>query len=213
MILIGQYDSSFVRRVAIPLSLYGVGFEHRPWSVVGDADKIAPLNPLRRVPTLVLDDGSVLVDTHVIVDYIDSLAPAGQALYPASQPERHRAMRVAAFAGGLADKGIALFYETNLHGHWSEMWVARCRDQIAGTLALLEAERAARATPWWFGGQLGHADIAVACSVRHVAESNPGSIDLARYPALADHCARAEALPVFAAHSQPFRAPGVTDRG
>jgi glutathione S-transferase len=55
MFLIGQYDSPFVRRVAIALRLYGLPFEHRPWSTFGDADKIAPYNPLRRVPTLVLD--------------------------------------------------------------------------------------------------------------------------------------------------------------
>ena len=60
LILIGQFDSPFVRRVAIALNLYGMAYEHRPWSVFGDADKIAPFNPLIRVPTLVLDSGDVL---------------------------------------------------------------------------------------------------------------------------------------------------------
>ena len=41
MILIGQYDSPFVRRVAIAMRRYGIAYEHRPWSVFGDADKIA----------------------------------------------------------------------------------------------------------------------------------------------------------------------------
>ncbi len=209
MILIGQYDSSFVRRVAIALSLYGVAFEHRRWSVVGDAERIRPLNPLMRVPTLVTDAGDVLVETNVILDYVDSLAAPGTALYPTTQPERHRAMRVSAFATGLADKGVALFYETHLHSHWSEMWVERCRSQIAGTLGMLEAERAG-GDGWWFGASLGHADIAVACAIAHVMGSNPGIVDLAAYPRLAAHCARAEALPVFAAHFQPFDAPGIT---
>ena len=48
MILIGQYDSPFVRRVAIAMRLYGMEFEHRPWSVFGDAEKIAQYNPLMR---------------------------------------------------------------------------------------------------------------------------------------------------------------------
>jgi len=52
MFLIGQYDSPFVRRVAIAMRFYGIAYEHRPWSTFGDADKIAPYNPLRRVPTL-----------------------------------------------------------------------------------------------------------------------------------------------------------------
>ena len=63
MFLIGQYDSPFVRRVAIALRLYGIPFEHRPWSTFGDAETIAPYNPLRRVPTLVLDDGEALIES------------------------------------------------------------------------------------------------------------------------------------------------------
>ena len=45
MILIGQYDSPFVRRVGIALRLYGLAFQHRPWSAFGNADLIAPFNP------------------------------------------------------------------------------------------------------------------------------------------------------------------------
>jgi glutathione S-transferase len=71
MFLIGQYDSPFVRRTAIAMRLYGIAFEHRPWSTFGDADKIAPYNPLRRVPTLVLDDGEALIDSTAILDYLD----------------------------------------------------------------------------------------------------------------------------------------------
>ena len=82
MILIGQYDSPFVRRVGIALTLYGLPFEHRPWSTFGDAEKIRPYNPLTRVPTLVLDDGEVLIESHIILDYLDSLVPAERAMFP-----------------------------------------------------------------------------------------------------------------------------------
>ena len=73
MILIGQYNSPFVRRVAIALRFYGLAFEHRPWSSFGDADKIAPYNPLRRVPTLVLDNGKSLLESTAILDYLDEM--------------------------------------------------------------------------------------------------------------------------------------------
>jgi glutathione S-transferase len=73
MILIGQYDSPFVRRVAIALRLYGLPFEHQPWSTFGDAEKIAPFNPLRRVPTLLLDGGEALIESTAILDYLDEL--------------------------------------------------------------------------------------------------------------------------------------------
>ncbi len=88
MILIGQYDSPFVRRVGIALTLYGLPFEHRPWSTFSDAEKIRAYNPLVRVPTLVLDDGAVLIDSHIILDYLDSLVPAGRerAVGPPFEP-------------------------------------------------------------------------------------------------------------------------------
>ena len=61
--ILGQYDSPFVRRVAIALRVYGLAYEHYPWSVFADGDKIEPYNPLRRVPTLILDDAEVLIDS------------------------------------------------------------------------------------------------------------------------------------------------------
>src|SRR3982074_2935714 len=88
MILIGQFDSPFVRRVAIALRLYDLPFEHRPWSTFGDADKIAPYNPLRRVPTLVLDDGEVLVESTAILDHLDETAGPSRALIQEKGPTR-----------------------------------------------------------------------------------------------------------------------------
>lgn len=207
MILIGQYDSPFVRRVGIALRLYGLPFEHRPWSVFGDAERIAPLNPLLRVPTLVLDDGLVLGDSHAILDYLDSLVPAGERLFPVAEPARHRALRIAALAVGLGDKAVSLFYELRLHEQVSETWAGRCRGQIAGTLELLEADYAGRAGKGWFGERIGHADIALACVLRFAGEAHPALVALADYPALSAHAARCEALSVFREISQPFIAP------
>jgi glutathione S-transferase len=207
MILIGQYDSPFVRRVGIALVLYGLPFEHRPWSTFADAEKIRPYNPLTRVPTLVLDDGDVLIDSHSILDYLDGLVGPERALFPAGEPARHRALKIAALATGLADKAVSLFYEKRLHEKVSEAWAGRCRAQIAAALAALEADRAGRAGPYWFGGRIGHADIAVACALRFVAEAHPGLMSMADYPALAAHAARLEALPAFQAIRQPFIAP------
>src|SRR6516162_10688988 len=96
MFLIGQYDSPFVRRVAIALRLYGINFEHRPWSTFGDADKIARYNPLRRVPTLVLDSGESLIESHIILDYLDELVDAANAMIAPRGPERRRHLRIAA---------------------------------------------------------------------------------------------------------------------
>jgi len=66
VILIGRYDSPLSAGLAIAAKLHGIPYEHRPWSTFGDADKIAPFNPLRRVPTVLLDDGESLVDSAAI---------------------------------------------------------------------------------------------------------------------------------------------------
>ena len=207
MILIGQYDSPFVRRVGIALTLYGLPFEHRPWSSFGEAEKIRAYNPLTRVPTLVLDEGTVLTDSHMMLDYLDSLAPTGKAMFPATEPARHKALRVAALATGIGDKVVSLFYEKRLHEHTSDLWIARCTTQIMGTLAMLERERAERTTPYWFGESIGHADIAVAVIIRFVSEAHPGLVDMTEFPALAVHAARMEALPAFQTIKQVFIPP------
>src|SRR5512135_1266071 len=98
MFLIGQYDSPFVRRVAIAMRLYGIAFEHKPWSTFGDADKIAPYNPLRRVPTLVLDDGDGLIESTIILDYLDELVGPEKAMLPRTGVERRRQLRICALA-------------------------------------------------------------------------------------------------------------------
>jgi len=207
MILIGQFDSPFVRRVGIALTVYGMAFEHRPWSVFGNADQIRVYNPLMRVPTLVLDDGDVLVCSATIIDYLDGLVAPDCRLFPIVEPDRHRALAVAALGTGLADKAVSLFYERRLHQETSDIWVDRCRRQIDGVLEALEAGRSGQEAPYWFGSVPGHADIAVAAAIRFVTEAHPGLISWSAYPALTAFAARMEALPAFQAIAQPFNAP------
>ncbi len=179
MILIGQYDSPFVRRVAIALRLYELPFEHQPWSTFGDADKIAPYNPLRRVPTLVLDDGEALIESAMILDHLDDLVGPEKAMIAPRGETRRRHLRICALAMGLGDKGVSLLYERVLRKEKQfDLWVER-----------------------------GHADIAVACVLRFTGEAHPQLFDAKRYPALAAHAARCEALPAFEEIVQPLAPP------
>src|ERR1700752_4095960 len=111
MFLIGQYDPPFVRPVAIALRLYGLKFDHKPWSTFGDAEKIAPYNPLRRVPTLVLDTGEALIERAAILDYLDETVGPERAMLPAKGAERRKQLRIIALATGLGDKAVSLLYE------------------------------------------------------------------------------------------------------
>lgn len=207
MILIGQYDSPFVRRVGIALTLYGLPFEHRPWSTFSDVDKIQPYNPLIRVPALVLEDGEVLIESHTILDYLDSLVPAERAMFPKAEPVRRQALKIAALATGLGEKAVSLLYEKRLHSEVSDLWVNRCRIQITAVLATLEADRRNGKGDYWFGDRIGHADIAVAVALRFLSEAHQGLVAMAPFPLLVTHAARLEALPAFQAISQPFLAP------
>ncbi len=206
MILIGQYDSPFVRRVAIALRLMGHAWDHKPWSVFGDAEKIAHYNPLMRVPTLVMDDGEVLIESAAILDALDQMAGQGKAMMPASGERRREAQLVCALATGLADKAVSLGYERYVHKRETESWVERCLSQIAGALGQLEESRARNAkTEWWFGPAIGHADITVACALRFLGDAHAGLFDLSEgWPLLAAHAAKCEALPAFAEINQPF---------
>ena len=129
VILIGQFDSPFVRRVGVALELYDLTYEHRPWSVWRDADAIAPYNPLRRVPTLILDDGESLIDSAAILDFLDERVGEAKALVPRHGKARREVLHVTALATGLADKAVSLFYERLLHENISDAWVGRCRTQ------------------------------------------------------------------------------------
>ena len=204
MILIGQYDSPFVRRVAVALRFYGMTYEHRPWSVFSDAAEVARFNPLKRVPTLVLDDGEVLIESGAILDHLDEVAGPDRALIARQGADRRRALKLCALSTGLADKAVSLVYERVLHKERSDLWVERCTGQIGAVLDVLEADRAAAPGPWWFGDRINHADIAAACALRFLGEAHPQVFDRSRWPALAAHSDVCEAMAEFQAVVQPF---------
>ena len=201
MILIGQYDSPFVRRVGIALTLYRIAFDHRPWSVFADAEKIRAINPLMRVPTLVLPDGLALVDSHMMLDHLDGLVEA--PLFPRAGQARTQAVRRAALACGAAKKAVALFYEQRLHAEPSATWQDRCRLQIGSVLSALEVEEAHRPAATALPG---HDDIALACTLRFIAEAHP-AFDLTHYPRITTRAAALERLEVFQTIRQPFIPP------
>lgn len=208
MILIGLYDSSYTRRVAIAMAQYGIDFEHRAWSVGKDFDRIRQYNPLGRAPTLVLDDGEVLTESAMMLDYLDDLVGAERAMMPTGGIARRDAQRLMALATGAIDKAILIVMErifrpVEMH---SASWLERCRTQVDGALRELDKACATRAGhDWLVGDSMTHADTTVACFTTHVRESVPWSLDA--YPALRAHVDRCEALPVFRSHYIPFAAP------
>jgi glutathione S-transferase len=208
MMLIGQYDSPFVRRVGIALKIYGLAFEHAPWSTFGDADKIAKHNPLRRVPTLVMDDRTAFIDSGAILTVLDDMVGPEKATLARRGEDGHALLRIAAFAAGAADKGVSLLYERVLREAALPLWVDRCRLQIGETLDLLEAERQLRPTRYLFDDALSHADVVLTTMWSFISEALEGEFEWSRWPALGAHAQACEALPAFRDIRQRFQGPG-----
>lgn len=207
MILIGMFDSPFVRRVAIALKLYGIDFQHRGWSVFRDAEEIAEYNPLVRVPTLVLDHGEVLVETFTILDALDEMAGGEAPLCPRSGPERRRALKLCALASGAAEKLVSLLYERAVHERNTPEWEVRCKWQIDGAFDELEEAAAKRSAEWMSGDALGHADVAAATSLTFMVDALPDRFDVSQWPKLMELRAACEARPEFRDHHQAFFPP------
>jgi glutathione S-transferase len=208
VILIGQYDSPFVRRVAIALRFYKIAFEHRPWSVFGNAAEVEAYNPLVCVPTLVLENGDVLIESAAILDYLDELAGPSSALIERGGLRRRQALKVCALATGVAEKAVALVYERVFHQSSSNQWIERCTSQICAVLDALESDWHDRKSAFWFGESIGHADIAVACAMRFAGDAHPLILSAGcRWSALTVHNSRCESLEPFQEISQTFSPP------
>lgn len=195
MILVGQYDSPFVRRVAISLRVLGFEYRHDTRSVFADFDDMRRTNPLGRIPSLVLDDGEVLVDSAAILDYLDETVGPQRALVPPSGPARRRALRVIALATGGIEKAGAANYERLVRPgalRWPD-WVERCRTQAAGALSALEAEA------WPHDSRLDQMQSTTGCLLRYVAMTDPGLMPPDRYPVLHALHTRCEARAEFQA--------------
>jgi glutathione S-transferase len=190
MILVGQFDSPFVRRVAVTLNHYHMPFSRNTMSVFGDAKEMQKINPLIRVPSLILQSGETLVDSGAIIDALDEMAGPARALTPAHGPERRKVLQVAALSMGICDKAVSLFFERYFHPGkaLSEDLERRCLTQIGATLSKLEHDTG---TPWFFDNRMSQADVSVGCMIGYLKLRVPDTFPADRYPklrALALHC-------------------------
>src|SRR4051812_24903532 len=185
MILIGMLDSPYVRRVAITLKLMGLPFEHRAVSVFRHLDQFRAINPVVKAPSFVCDDGTVLMDSTLIIDYLEHCVAPAKALMPARGPERQEALRVVGLAMAACEKCVQIFYEREQrpadkqHAPWMQRVIAQAN------AAFVELEGAVvRARPWLQGERLNGADVAVACAWRFSQFYDAVEVPAAKYPAL-----------------------------
>lgn len=198
MILVGQYDSPYVRRVAISLRVLGFDYQHDTRSVFRDFDAMREVNPLGRIPSLILHAGETLIDSAAILDWLDETVGPDRVLIPRQGAERRVALRRIALATGAIDKVGAATYERLIRPsmyRWSE-WIERCRIQGLGAIAALAVER-------WPDAPLDQAQITTACMIQYVQMVDPELLPPGRYPTLDALSTRCEVRPELQA-TRPF---------
>ncbi|WP_201313362.1 glutathione S-transferase family protein [Dyella sp. EPa41] len=198
MELIGMLDSPYVRRTAISLRLLGIPFTHRNWSVFRNFDEFRRVNPLVKAPTLVLDDGTLLTESSLIIDWAQSIS-SNAPLMPDDAAQRLRATRLIGIAIAASEKSVQIVYEHKRDEDKRDAgWLHRVQGQLRSAYDLLERE-VDGANGWLFGNTPTQADVSIAVAWGFTQIVAADVIDAEAYPNLARFARQAEQHPDFAA--------------
>lgn len=195
MKLIGMLDSPYVRRVAVSAKRLGIDLEHDSVSVFRHFEQFQQINPVVKAPTLILDDGVVLMDSTLILDYLE--ASVSKSLLPKELRQRAHALRLIGLSLAACEKAVQLYYERNLRPAdiQYQPWVERVEGQLAAAFTALEQELEQNGLPT--DGTLTQAGISLAVAWSFTDLVVPDQIDTRRYPHIAQYTAYAETLEVF----------------
>lgn len=204
MVLIGMLDSPFVRRVAITMQVLGIDYQYRPLSIFESFEEFRSVHPLVKAPTLVCDDGEMLVDSTLIIDYLELLVGPEKSLMPNDASARRTALQQIGEALVAMEKVIQLVDEKTQRPAdvQHEPWINRLEQQVISAAGLMEASVEAAiesGNDWLSGTDPMQADITTAVAwdfIRRVASS---TIRSTNHPYLIEYSERAEALPAFLA--------------
>lgn len=192
MKLVGMLDSPYVRRVAISLELYGLEFVHEPLSVFSTYAEFAEINPVVKAPTLVLDDGTVLMDSSLILEYLEALAPADSKLLPQQPVALAKDLHVLGLALAACEKSVQIVYEHNLRPAEKQHapWLERVTGQLLAAYGLLDK-------------QLGDSQVLTQASITAAVAWSFSQFTVASvvkadaFPNLKRHAERLEQHPAF----------------
>lgn len=202
MQLIGMLDSPYVRRVAISLQLLDLHFEHQSVSVFSTFEQFRGVNPVVKAPTLICDDGEVLMESTLILEYAEALSASvsGRSLVPTDLAGLQRSLRVTGLALAVCEKSIQIVYERELRpaDKQHQPWLTRVGGQLLAACDALES--IVEKTPVKVtSATLDQATLSTAVAWHFAQQMVPESVPASRYPALAALSAAAEKLPEFVA--------------
>lgn len=207
MRLIGMLDSPYVRRVAISLEALGVPFTHESVSVFSTFEKFQAINPVVKAPTLVCDDGECIMDSSLILQFVEAGAAGGRSLWSSDPATRQHQFRAVSLALAACEKSVQIVYERNLRPTEAqfEPWVARVTGQLLAAFSALEQEVQRR--PELFGGVLNQAAISSAIAWQFAQSMVASVVPAAACPGLAALSERLERSAPFLKY--PPDGPGV----
>lgn len=200
-------DSPYVRRVAISLEFLGVTFLHESVSVFSTFEKFQGINPVVKAPTLVCEDGTVLMDSTLILHFVEATQANAFSLWSKNPELLQQEMRAVGLALAACEKSVQMVYERNLRPVEAqyEPWLARIRGQLLAAYAGLEEEIQLR--PWVFAQSKSQAAITSAIAWQFTQSMLAELVPASDYPGLLELSERMEDMPEFLKY--PPDGPGV----
>jgi glutathione S-transferase len=182
MKLIASLVSPFGRKVRIALAEKKIEYELVEAAPFAPGTDVPFYNPLGKIPVLVLDDGTNLFDSRVIVDYLDTVSPVSR-LIPEPSRQRIAVKRWEALADGICDAAAAIVIEGRRPAkQQSKDWVDRQRGKLERGITELANELGDK--PWCNGEAYSLADIATGCALGYLDLRQPDVDWRAPYPNL-----------------------------
>src|SRR5688572_4863456 len=202
MKLLGSPISPYTRKVRIVLAEKKIECEFEVVDVNPAENPVNAHNALGKIPTLLLDDGTALFDSRVIVEFLDGVSPFAR-LIPDDNRERVAVRRWEALADGSLDAGLLIRYESlRPKKEQSAAWTGKQTGKLRRGLAMMAAELGDR--QWCHGERYSLADIAVGCCIGWINFRRPADFDvLAEHPNLARFYERLMERPAFADTAPP----------
>jgi glutathione S-transferase len=200
MQLIGMLDSPYVRRVAVSLQLLGLRFEHQSVSVFSTFAQFQKINPVVKAPSLVCDDGVVLMDSTLILQYAEAIAAPHASLMPRGTAELQRSLRIIGLALAACEKSVQIVYEHELRPaeKLHQPWLTRVTGQLLAAYGALEEEITRQPLTASSPG-IDQAGVSTAIAWHFTQQMLPQVVAASSYPALQAFSGQAEALPEFLA--------------
>lgn len=175
MKLIGMLDSPYVRRVAISLKAMKLSFEHEELSVFNDIEKMQAVNPLMKAPSLITDEDVLLIDSTLILEYLDRKCAENYSLLPKDMEQFMKSQYLIGIALTLCDKAVQLFMEYHRRPpeKFYQEWVDRINEQLQTGLSLLDQQVVINDAGYLVDNRIIQADISIAVALKYIEKKLP----------------------------------------